>query len=481
MEEELLPKKLDGFRVHMVGIKGTGMTALAQLLVSKGVILTGSDVEETFYTDEILKKLYVPVYLFNYENIKSDIKLIIYSAAYNFEENEELKRAVELKIPMLSYTKALGEFSLSRYSCGVCGVHGKTTTTGMVGTILRELGLPATVLTGSEVPSFDSSCVMMGGDKYFVAETCEYKKNFLSFHPKEIILTSIEEDHQDCYPTYNDIITAFLTYIDSLPDMGRVFYCIDDKGAKEAVDISFSSRPDLIFTSYGKEALGDFRLKIEGIRNERLYFSLSGFAGEFFIQVPGEHNALNATAAIALSISLLKKEKDEITIEDLGLIRRAISSYRGAKRRFELIGMEQNIIILDDYAHHPTAIKALLKGLKEFYPKRRIIASFMPHTYSRTVALLDDFAASFDIADIVILHKIYSSAREHYSGMVDGKTLFEKTKKQKRGVYYFEEVLDALPFLLQNIRGGDLFISIGAGDNWRLGGALLEKLKNSRG
>lgn len=480
MEEKLLPKKLDGFRVHMVGIKGTGMTALAQLLVSKGAILTGSDVAETFYTDEILRKLSVPVYLFDYENIKKDIELIIYSMAYSFEENEELKRALELKVPAISYTKALGELSLCSYSCGVSGVHGKTTTTGMVGTILKELNIPATVLTGSEVVSFDSSCVMIGGDKYFVAETCEYNRNFLNFHPKEIILTSIEEDHQDCYPTYYDILTAFLTYIDSLPDMGRVFYCIDDKGAREAVNISFSSRPDLVFISYGKEALGDFRLKIEGIRNERLYFSLSGFAGEFFIQVPGEHNALNATAAIALSLSLLKKEKDDVTIEDLGLIRRAISSYRGAKRRFELIGREQNIIILDDYAHHPTAIKALLKGLKEFYPTRRIIASFMPHTYSRTVALLDEFAKSFDTADIVILHKIYASAREHYDGTIDGKTLYEKTKKQKKSVYYFEEVLEALPFLLQNIKTKDLFITIGAGDNWKLGRALLEELEKQR-
>lgn len=481
MEDNLLPENFNGFKIHMVGIKGTGMTALAQLLVSRGAVITGSDVEEVFYTDEILKKLAIDVFLFNKDNIKDDIKLIIYSGAYNFETNVELKEVLNKKLPYLSYTQALGEFSLLHYSCSVCGVHGKTTTTGMVGTILKQLKLEASVLAGSEIASFDSSCVMLSGDKYFIAETCEYNRNFFNFHPREIILTSIEEDHQDCYPTYEDILTAFLTYISRLPDMGYVFYCADDKGAREACNITFSSRPDLVFISYGENAMGDYRLKIEGIKNEHLYFSLAGFAGEFSLQVPGKYNALNATAAIALSLNLLKREKGEITIEDLGIVRRAISSYKGAKRRFELIGSYNDIIFLDDYAHHPTAIKALLKGLKEFYPTRRIIADFMPHTYSRTQALLNEFALAFEDADIVILHKIYSSAREVYNGGVNGLSLFEKMKKHKRMLYYFEQVLDASTFVLQTLKTGDLFVTIGAGDNWKLGKEvfkLLQELKS---
>ena len=481
MEDNLLPENFNGFKIHMIGIKGTGMTALAQLLVSRGAVITGSDVEEVFYTDEILKKLAIDVFLFNKDNIKDDIKLIIYSGAYNFETNVELKEVLNKKLPYLSYTQALGEFSLLHYSCSVCGVHGKTTTTGMVGTILKQLKLEASVLAGSEIASFDSSCVMLSGDKYFIAETCEYNRNFFNFHPREIILTSIEEDHQDCYPTYEDILTAFLTYISRLPDMGYVFYCADDKGAREACNITFSSRPDLVFISYGENAMGDYRLKIEGIKNEHLYFSLAGFAGEFSLQVPGKYNALNATAAIALSLNLLKREKGEITIEDLGIVRRAISSYKGAKRRFELIGSYNDIIFLDDYAHHPTAIKALLKGLKEFYPTRRIIADFMPHTYSRTQALLNEFALAFEDADIVILHKIYSSAREVYNGGVNGLSLFEKMKKHKRMLYYFEQVLDASTFVLQTLKTGDLFVTIGAGDNWKLGKEvfkLLQELKS---
>ena len=479
MEEKLLPHDMKGCRIHMVGIKGTGMTALAQILHSRGATLTGSDVSEVFYTDDLLARLSIPVSSpFDEKNITSDIKLVIYSSAYTFEQNTELASVLARNIPHLSYTQALGELSLDSYSCGVCGVHGKTTTTGMVGTILKELQLPASVLAGSAITSFDSSCVMLKGDKYFVAETCEYKRNFLNFHPKEIILTSIESDHQDCYPTYNDILSAFLTYIDRLPDMGTVFYCADDEGAREAVNITFLSRGDLIFIPYGENAQGDFRLKLGEVRNEKQYFSLAGFAGEFALPIPGKHNALNATAAIALSLNLLKKEKGDVTIEDLGLIRRAVSSYTGATRRFELLGKQNDIIFLDDYAHHPTAIKALLKSLKEFYPKRRIIADFMPHTYSRTAALLDEFATSFDAADIVILHKIYASAREEYSGTVDGKSLFDKMKRKVQTLHYFEEVMDATPFLEKVLKPGDLFVTIGAGDNWKLGREVLARVTN---
>ncbi len=481
MEQSLLPHNLNGFRIHMVGIKGTGMTALTQLLSSRGAIITGSDVNDVFYTDEILKRLSIEVTFFDESNIKDDIKLVIYSAAYTFESNVELKETQKKNIPHLSYPEALGEFSLHSYSCGVCGVHGKTTTTGMVGTILKEFGLQASVLAGSSITSFDSSCVMLKGDKYFVAETCEYNRHFLNFHPKEIILTSIEGDHQDCYPTYESILTAFLNYIERLPDMGKVFYCEDDKGAREAARLSFSSRPDLRFIGYGENAIGDYGLKIIGIKDEKLHFSLSGFAGEFSLPIPGKYNALNATAAIALSLSLLQKEKSEVTIEDLGIIRHAISKYTGAKRRFELIGSINDIVFLDDYAHHPTAIKALLKGLREFYPTRRIVADFMPHTYSRTVALLDEFSDSFKDADILILHKIYASAREVYNGGITGETLFEKTKKNRKNVYFFSEVLEAKDFVLQTLKKGDLFVTIGAGDNWQLGKKVLLELENKLG
>ncbi len=478
MDKTGLPENIKDFKIHMIGIKGTGMTALAELLLTKGAVISGSDVPEEFYTDAVLKKLPVKIfYSFSKTNISDGTDLIIYSAAYNSENNEEMFYAEQQKLPMLSYPQALGAFSKNCYSCGIAGVHGKTTTTGMAGTILKELDFPASVLAGSIISGFGNSCTMLNGEKYFVAETCEYKKHFLNFFPKKIILTGIESDHQDYYPTYESILTAFLQYIERLPQFSELFYCADDEGACEAAKLAFSSRPDLVFIPYGEKASGDFRITINGVKNDKLYFSLAGFAGEFHLQIPGRHNVLNATAAIAISISLLKQEYGDISINHIAVIRAAIASYKGSKRRTEFIGKmkQKDVLIFDDYAHHPTAIKSLLKGLKEFYPDRRIIADFMSHTYSRTEALLEEFSKCFSDADIVILHKIFSSAREKYSGQVDAKKLFNKTKKNHKNVYFFNEIMEAKPFITEKLKNGDLFITIGAGDNYILGTEILSE------
>ncbi|EFW38776.1 UDP-N-acetylmuramate--L-alanine ligase [Treponema phagedenis] len=476
MKQSGLPADVNGFKIHMIGIKGTGMSALAELLVSRGAVITGSDVADEFYTDEVLKHLQIAVTApFSAKNIPPDTQLVIYSAAYTPEENEELHEAFMRSLPTLSYPKALGDFSRHSYSCGIAGVHGKTTTTGIVGTLVKALDLDASVLAGSMIANFGNSCTMIHGDSFFIAETCEYKKHFLNFYPKKIVLTSVESDHQDFYPQYEDILAAFLQYIDRLPQFSEIFYCADDPGAKEAINLAFSSRPDLIYIPYGESVSSEFGVKIHGVRDEKLYFSLKGFAGEFYLTVPGHHNVLNAAAAIALVLSLVKLERKETTINDITIIRKALASFKGAKRRSEIVGEAKGILFMDDYAHHPTAIKTTLKGLKEFYPNRRIIVDFMSHTYSRTAALLNEFSQAFSSADEIILHKIYASAREVYHGEVTGRQLFELTKKSCRKTYYYEEVMDAESFLEKELQSGDLFITMGAGDNWKLGRTLYEK------
>ena len=472
-----LPENLSGYHIHMIGIKGTGMAALAELLVSRGAHITGSDVGDEFYTDELLRKLHIPVKSpFSPSNIPSTVRLIIYSTAYTPDKNSELHAAAEQNLPRMSYPEALGAFSEHSYSVGIAGVHGKTTTTGIAGTLIKDLNLEASVLAGSAVSSFGGGCTVINGSKYFVAETCEYKRNFLLFHPQKIVLTSVESDHQDYYPQYEDILTAFLQYIDRLPQFSELFYCADDEGALETARLTFSSRPDLILTPYGKTAIGDYGIKIAGIHNGQSVFSLRGFAGEFRIGIPGEHSVLNAAAAIALVISLIKQERKEITLADLTAIRNSLASFKGAKRRSEILGEVNGILFMDDYGHHPTAIHKTLEGIRSFYPNRRIIADFMSHTYSRTAALLPEFAGAFSYADTVILHKIYASAREKYNGSVTGKILYEQMKKQHKNVYYFEEIMDAKDFVKKELRKNDLFITIGAGDNWKLGRTVYTEL-----
>jgi UDP-N-acetylmuramate--alanine ligase len=432
-------------------------------------------VPDVFYTDAILHSLGIPVFSpFNAANLGPDVKLVIYSSAWKPDSNPELIEAGHRKIPVLQYSEALGDFSAHSFSCGIAGVHGKTTTTGLAGTILKGLDLSASALAGSIINSFDNHCTMINGTKYFVAETCEYQRHFMFFHPQKILLTSIESDHQDYYPTYESILSAFMQYIDLLPQFGELIYCVDDPGACEAAKMIFSSRPDLVFTGYGEKAIGDYRLSVKGVRNERLVFTLQGFSGEFKLRIPGIHNARNAAGAVALAVSLLKKERDLVTFTNIGKIREALESFTGSKRRSEIVGEADGILIIDDYGHHPTAVATTLAGIRAFYPGRRLVVDFMSHTYSRTAALLHEFASSFSSADEVILHKIYASAREQYDGTVTGKTLFDATRQKHKNVHYFEEVMEARSYLAHNLKSGDVFVTMGAGDNWQLGRAILE-------
>lgn len=475
MKRSILPDNLKGFRIHMVGIKGTGMAALAELLTARGAVLSGSDVPEVFYTDEILSKLGIaPRSPFNASNLDKSVQLVIHSSAYKVDQNPELVEAIIRGIPVILYTEALGELSSLSYSCGIAGVHGKTTTTGIAGTILKGIDLNASALAGSIISGFGNRCTMINGDKYFIAETCEYQRHFMDFHPRKILLTSIESDHQDCFPTYESILSAFMQYIDLLPQFGELIYCADDPGACEAAKMIFASRPDLVFTAYGEKAVGDYRVSIKGVKNERLVFCLKGFSGEFRLRVPGRHNARNAAGAIALAISLLKNEKETITFTDVGKIRESLENFTGSRRRSEIIGEAAGVLVIDDYGHHPTAVATTLAGLREFYPGRRLVVDFMSHTYTRTAALLKEFSTAFKAADEVILHKIYASAREQYDGTVTGGTLFEAVKQKHRNVKYFEEIMDAREYLAKTLKAGDLFVTMGAGDNWKIGRAVLE-------
>ncbi len=506
------PKDLKGFRIHFVGIKGTGMAALVEICVSRGAIVTGSDVPDHFYTDEILKKLnIVPYTEFKKENISDDIKLVVYSSAYKLDENPELVEATKKNIPCMLYSHALGNISATSNSSGIAGVHGKTTTTGIVGTLVKSLNFPAQVLAGSVIKSFADnsslndfgSCTLSIGHKFFVAETCEYQRHFMDFHPQNIILTSVESDHQDFYPTFADIQQAFIDYALLLPQNGNLIYCADDQGASDTAEKVKKIRSDINFIPYGFNATGNYKILEHKIESGLQKFKIQIFKDKTFaLKVPGVHNVRNATASIALMTILFcqnngiddfSKLTESKKNEFIDKIKFGLLDFSGSKRRSEILAeittkSDRKIIFIDDYGHHPTAIKTTLQGFKNFYPDKYLIVDFMSHTYSRTASLLEDFASSFESADEVILHKIYSSARENkkdFEGIVSGQILFEKTKKHHKCVNYFEEILDAKDFAksifssnLSENKNGFIFVTMGAGDNWKLGKKLIEELKD---
>jgi UDP-N-acetylmuramate--alanine ligase len=484
-----LPESLKGLAIHMVGAKGTGMVALAEILSAKGASLSGSDVGELFYTDAILESLGVTMSVgFEASHLPLDAALVIHSAAYSRDANPELLEAAVRGLPVLSYPEALGALSLRADSSGISGVHGKTTTTALVGSLAFALGLPATVLAGSAVSSFGGRSTIIKGDRYFIAETCEYRRHFLSFRPARIVLTSIESDHQDFYPTFEDIYAAFLDYIRLLPSGGELIYCADDAGAAKAAREISDERPDILRTPYGEAAEGDYRLLAYRALSGEARFSLAGFSGEFMLHVPGRHLALDATAALALAFSILRKDRGGKArafspgAVELGAAREALARFAGSKRRSEILGEAEGILFMDDYGHHPTAVRETIRGIKEFWPERRLVVDFMSHTFSRTKALFGAFAACLDEADAVVMHGIYASAREKPDPSVSGRTLFEEVLRRDasagraRSHYYYEGVLEGADELFAALMPGDLFLTMGAGDNWKLGANLLKRL-----
>lgn len=486
-----LPSDLNGVKFHFVGIKGTGMVALVEILNARGAVITGSDVSERFYTDEVLEKLSIRAKEFSEDNVTEDIDFVVYSSAYSPEKNPDLKRAVELEITTMLYSEALGAISRTAFSAGICGVHGKTTTTGLTGTLLKYLPINSQILAGSIISSFGNSCTLNNtnsGNPYFVAETCEYQRHFMAYSPSKIILTSVESDHQDYYPTFKDIQNAFVDYACLLPQGGQLIYCADDPGAVETAGIAKSKRPDISLIPYGEKADGDYKLSFGRVEKGRQYFKLN-LLGECALGVPGEHNVRNSCAAIALAVELLKTDGKN-PVEYFDNIKEGLLSFVGGKRRSEIVGREKNIngkeiVFLDDYGHHPTAVKTTLAGFREFYKGHKIIVDFMSHTYTRTAALLEEFASSFGSADVVILNKIYGSARENaQAANVTGKTLADHAAKYHSNVIYAEEFDEAaekgLELLNQPLDAkypdGYLFVTMGAGDNWKVGKKIIEEL-----
>jgi len=469
--------------VYFVGIKGAGVCALAELLRAAGMETRGSDTGEVFHTDAILRDLGIPFHeTFDRAHITDDIDLVIHSAAYSTENNAELAEARARSIPTATYPEALGAYSAAFDSSGIAGVHGKTTTAAMCGCLARALGLPAQVLAGSAARDFGGRSTLALGSKYFIAETCEYRRHFLAFRPRRIVLTSVESDHQDCFPTYESIRDAFVDYCRLLPPGGLVVYCADDPGAREVARAVESESRGIALEPYGFSAEGKWRVETYEARDGRASFRLAAFPEELRLRVPGRHQAQNAAAALALCGSLLEEEHGDgcWTERRRAAAREALEAFSGTKRRSETLGAAGGILFMDDFAHHPTAIRATIEGLRAFHPSRRIVASFMPHTFSRTAALLDEFASALSLADALFLHKIYASARESFDGQVSGLSLLEKAESLRGAkpaplLYYADEPLDALPPLEKFLEPGDLFVTLGAGDNRALGERLFER------
>lgn len=469
------PANIDLFafeHVHLVGIKGTGMAALAEILRSRSTSISGSDVADRFYTDDILDQIDVrPALGFDASHVPPETDLVIRSAAYG-NDNPEIVAAERRGIPVLSYAEALGTLSRIAPSFAVAGVHGKTTTAALAGAMIQSASIPATVFVGSAVADFGNRAVLHRGDRFFVAETCEYRRHFLAFSPSVLLITSVEGDHQDYFTSDRDVAAAFVEFARRLPEEGVLIYCADDGGAAEVARQVRSERPGVTLMSYGRTGIADAVISDLPSTTGKSRFSISGFAGEWSTRIPGEHTVLNIAGA-AMGVRELVGD----TAVDWDAARRGVERFAGVKRRSEVVGEFRGVLVLDDYAHHPTAIETTLRGYRSFYPGRRIVVDFMSHTYSRTRALFERFARAFSDADVVIVNEIYASAREHSDKEPTGKELTQAIAKHHRSATFEPDFDAAAKFAVSLLHRGDVFVTMGAGDNFRIGQRVAKMLQ----
>ncbi len=450
-------------RIHCIGIGGIGLSAIAEILLSRGYEVSGSDMRESEITERLINEG-ANIYLGHRAKNVENAELVIYSSAIG-ADNPELARANELGIPAITRAQALGTL-MGEYenSIAVSGTHGKTTTTSMVSLILKDAGKEPTVLVGGNLSDINGN-VYIGRSTYFVTEACEYMDSFLNLKPKIEIILNIDSDHLDYFKDVEHIAKSFDKFARLVPEDGVVIAYDANPFVKSVVE----DLPNVV--TFGMNESCDYYASDVAFDNDGMpSFTVNhGGAdlGRVNLSVPGEHNILNALSAFACS-HILGVEVDQII--------NTLERYTGIQRRFDILGKtSNNIKIVDDYAHHPTEIKATLAAVKNM-KHNNLWCLFQPHTYTRTMALIDDFATAFKEADKVVLAEIYA-AREKNIYKISSKNLMNRIKEEDpdKDVYFFKDFEEIANFVYNNAEEGDLVITMGAGDIYKVGEMILEK------
>lgn len=464
-------KQLEQFKhIHLVGIGGAGMSAIAWILIQRGFKVSGSDLSTSAMTQK-LSELGVRIHRSHHADNIEGADLVVTSTAIP-PENPERQAAERDGIPIWRRAKALAAIMGAGRSIAVSGTHGKTTTTTMLGQMLAKADFDPTALVGGHVNDFGGNA-RLGHGEWIVAEADESDASFLEFHPDRIIITNIEADHLDFYSGLDEIIETFKQFVENRTDSGKIIACLDDPGVLRLL----AENPDWPVLGYGlMSEKAEMRAEtIEPVDGGRGTAFTPIWQGEplprVTLKVPGRHNVLNALAALACGLDI--GAEFEPMAEALG-------SCVGAKRRFQIKGCLDGITVVDDYAHHPTEISATLKAAREQIDggcHRRVIAIFQPHRYSRTFHLAPDFGLSLQSADIAIVTGIYAASEQPMEG-VTGKIVADRVRAGGHpNVHYFEKLDDARDWVRQQLREGDLVMTLGAGNVWRVGEELVSALE----
>jgi len=448
--------------IYLVAIGGIGMSAIALILLKKGCKISGSDLKPNSLTKE-LERLGAKIYPFHKkENLSSDVDLVIYSSCIR-KDNPELAGARAAKIAAVSRGVVLAELMQDKKGIAVCGCHGKTTTSGMIATMLTAAGLDPTALIGGEV-NFLGSNARLGNGQYLVTEADESDGSFLKLKPYYSVVTNIDEDHMDYFKDTGCLLKRFGEYISNIKKGGCFIYSADDP---RLLLLKEQCKVDMM--SYGLKSTADVYAKSISSGDYAMDFDCfvkKRLLAKFKIHVPGAHNISNALAAISLGLKLgLSAEQ----------IKPALEKFTGTKRRFQIHGCFSGVTIVEDYAHHPAEIMATLKAAAAFRPKR-VIGVFQPHRFTRTLYLADRFSSCFNLSDYLILTDIYSASENSIQG-VTGRFLFDTVTKAKHKHVVYIEKNKITDYLCKIKKPGDMVIVLGAGDINTIADELVEKLK----
>ena len=443
-------------KIYIIGIEGAGTSALAQMYKGLGYEVSGSDDGDHFYGDILAQKETKVFGSFNSDNLPNDIDLVVHSTAFK-DDNVEIAEAKKRGLKVISYPEALGEIFKQKFGIAVCGTHGKTTTSAMLSVVMQGAEADPSAIIGSRVKDWDSNA-LIGAGEHLIIEADEYQNKLKYYDQIGVILTSIDWDHPDFFPNMQIYKKAFQDFVERIPQHGFLVYCGDDT---DVVDVSEKANCKKI--SYGFTDENDFIIKKQNDKFEIIYEDKS--LGRFEIKAPGNHNILNATAAIVVCYQLKL---------DLEKVKSGLNDFQGTSRRFEYIGKRNEAILIDDYAHHPKEVQATLRAAKEKYPDKEILTIFHPHSFTRTEALLEEFAQSFDDANKVFILDIYGSAREN-QGNVSSKDLVDLINKYNPNkAEYISTIEEVIEFFEDKIGEGEVLISMGAGDVWRVTKELKE-------
>ena len=449
--------------LHFTGIGGIGMSGIAEVLLNLGYQISGSDVKLTPITDR-LQSLGARIFEGHAASHIAGARALVVSSAVN-EQNPEVQEARRMQIPVIPRGELLAELMRLKYGIAVAGSHGKTTTTSMAATILNHAALDPTVVVGGRVGTMGGSNARVGRSDFMVVESDESDGSFLKLAPIIAVVTNIDREHLDYYPSLDAIRAAFTEFVNKVPFYGAVVVCLDDANVQSILP---AIRRRTI--TYGTTAQADMEASAIACGPFASEFTLryrGADLGRFHLRIPGRHNVLNATAAIVVALELEVKPD---------VIRQALATFGGVDRRFQVRGTERGVTVIDDYGHHPTEIRATLDAAR-LCGFRRIHVLFQPHRFTRTFHLMDEFARAFHQADTVFVMDIYAASEKPIEGVTAEALIARIRQFGHRGVEYVGTIERGVDALLAAAGDGDAVLTLGAGNVWQAGEKLLARLR----